>query len=82
MATKFLDRTVQEVIAFAKEEMRDPSQSWKGLCQSFCRNAYDVPAWAPSAIAAWGKIPRNQKHVGGKPSQAPRGRSPRDTCGR
>jgi hypothetical protein len=43
------------------------------LCQSFCRQAYGVPAWAPSAISAWGKIPRNQKHVGGRPSAAPRG---------
>lgn len=69
----WLDRTVEEVIAFAKAEMRDPSQSWAGLCQSFCRQAYDLPAWAPSAISAWGKIPRKQKRVGGKPSEAPRG---------
>jgi hypothetical protein len=69
----FLKRDVEEVIAFAKKEMRTPSKSWKGLCQSFCRSAYGVPAWAPSAIIAWSKIPRAQKHVGGKPSDAPRG---------
>lgn len=69
----FLKRDVQDVIDFAKKEMRTPSKSWKGLCQSFCRSAYGVPAWAPSAISAWGKIPRNQKHAGGKPENAPRG---------
>lgn len=69
----WLDRDVADVIDFAKDEMRDPSRSWAGLCQSFCRSAYGVDAWAPSAIAAWGEISRRQKHVGGKTSQAPRG---------
>jgi len=73
MATKFLNRSVADVIDFAKDEIRNPSQSWAMLCQSFCRQAYGVPAWAPSAISAWGKIPRNQKRSGGKPSDAPRG---------
>lgn len=70
--SEFLDRTVAEVIAFAKSEMRDPSQDWDHLCQSFCRQAYGVDAWAPSAIAAWGEIPRRQKHIGGKVTAAPR----------
>ena len=73
MATKFLDRSVDEVMKWANNQRKNPTQSWRMLCQSFCRQAYGVPAWAPSAISAWGKIPRNQKHVGGKPSDAPRG---------
>lgn len=71
--TKYLDRTVEEVMAWSNDQRRNPTQSWKGLCQSHCRHAYGVPAWAPSAILAWGKIPRAYKHVGGKPSAAPRG---------
>ena len=43
----WLDRDVEDVIAFAKKEMRNPSQSWRMLCQSFCRQAYGVPVWAP-----------------------------------
>lgn len=70
---KTLSRTVDEVIAWSKGQRDNPTQSWQGLCQSHCRNAYGVPAWAPSAIEAWKKIPKSEKHVGGKPSDAPRG---------
>lgn len=73
MAKKWLNRTVSDVMKFGRSQITNPTQSWNGLCQSFCRQAYGVPAWAPSAIAAWNKIPASQKHVGGKPSQAPRG---------
>jgi hypothetical protein len=73
MATKYLKRDVNDVMEWARGQRRDPSHSWAMLCQSFCRQAYGVPAWAPSAISAWGRIPRNQKHVGGRPSAAPRG---------
>ena len=70
---KYLDRTVQQVMAFGRNEITQPDREYKGLCQSFCRTAYDIPAWAPSAIAAWRRIPAEHKHRGGKPSDAPRG---------
>ena len=73
MHNKFLPRTVDEVIAWSKGQRDNPTQSWQGLCQSHCRNSYGVGAWAPSAIAAWARIPDAMKHKGGKPSDAPRG---------
>jgi hypothetical protein len=73
MATKYLKRDVADVMDWARDQRHDPSQNWAMKCQSFCRQAYGVDAWAYSAIQAWGRIPRIQKHVGGKPSAAPRG---------
>jgi hypothetical protein len=70
---KYLKKTVQQVMADARREIKAPSRGWKGMCQSFCRSMYGVPAWAGSASAAWNLIPRQHKHVGGSPSQAPRG---------
>lgn len=70
---KYLDRSVQDVMAWAKSQVKDPDRGYKGLCQSFCRSAYGVPAWAPSAVTAWEKIPAKSKHAGGSPSDAPRG---------
>ena len=72
-APKYLKKTVQQVMADARREIDTPSRNWKGMCQSFCRTMYGVPAWAPSASAAWAKIPRQHKHIGGTVSQAPRG---------
>lgn len=72
-AKKLLPRTVNEVIQWSREQRRDPTQSWAGLCQSHCRQAYGVSAWAPSAIAAWQRIPEGEKHKGGSPEDAPRG---------
>ena len=73
MAKKYLPRNINEVITWSRNQVKNPTQDWTGLCQSHCRQAYGVPAWAPSAIAAWHKIPDAQKHVGGKPKDAPRG---------
>lgn len=69
---KKLDRTVQEVMAHSRRQITEPDQDWKGMCQSHVRQAYGVPAWAPSAIAAWRRIPLEFKHRG-NPSKAPRG---------
>lgn len=69
----YLSRSVDDAIAFAERQAANPTQSWDGLCQSFCRQAYGVPAWASSAKQAWGKIPHDQKHSGGHPDDAPRG---------
>ena len=73
MAKKYLPRNVNEVITWSRNQVKDPTQDWTGLCQSHCRQAYGVPAWAGSAIIAWRKIPAAQKTAGGKPSDAPRG---------
>jgi len=73
MAKKYLPRNINEVITWSRNQVKDPTQDWTGLCQSHCRQAYGVPAWAGSAIIAWGNIPKAQKTIGGKPSDAPRG---------
>lgn len=70
---KVLPRSVDEVIAWGRDQIKNPTQDWTGKCQSFCRQSYGVRAWAPSAITAWNKIPARHKHQGGKPSEAPRG---------
>lgn len=70
---RFLDRDVDAVIRWGRQEIDHPDRSYRGLCQSFCRTAYGVPAWAPSAKAAWDRIPDAHKHRAGRPSAAPRG---------
>ena len=69
----WLKRSVEEAIEFGWEQVKAPTQDWTGLCQSFCRQSYGVPAWSGSAIGAWKKIPAKHKHAGGDPSEAPRG---------
>lgn len=69
----YLSRTVDEAIDFAERQSVNPTQSWSNLCQSFCRQAYGVSAWASSAKEAWGKIPKDKKRSGGHPEEAPRG---------
>jgi hypothetical protein len=73
MAKKYLPRNVNEVITWSRNQVKDPTQDWTGLCQSHCRQAYGVGPWAASAIIAWRAIPAAQKTVGGTPSDAPRG---------
>jgi len=73
MAKKYLSRNINEVITWSRNQVKHPTQDWTGLCQSHCRQAYGVPAWAGSAIIAWRSIPAAQKHPGIKPSSAPRG---------
>ncbi len=73
MAKKYLERNINEVITWSRNQIKDPTQDWTGLCQSHCRQAYGVGAWAGSAIIAWRAIPAAQKHPGIKPSSAPRG---------
>jgi hypothetical protein len=71
--TRYLPRSVDDAIRWSLNQSKHPSKSWKGLCQSHCRNAYGVPAWSDSAIHAWGRIPASKKHAGGNPNDAPRG---------
>lgn len=72
-SVKLLPRTVNDVIAWSRDQRDDPTQDWSGLCQSHCRQAYGVRAWAASAIIAWRLIPDAHKHKGGSPEDAPRG---------
>ena len=65
-------RFIIDAIRWSRGQITEPSQSWKGLCQSHCRTAYGLPAWAPSAIEAWRKTPKQYRHPG-KPEDAPRG---------
>jgi hypothetical protein len=68
----YLSRTPDEAIAWGRRQMTNPTQDWTLRCQSFVRQCYNVPAWAPSAQAAWDRIPNDQKVKGGHPSDAPR----------
>lgn len=68
-----LPRSVDDVISWSRNQIDHPTQSWKGLCQSHCRQAYGVAAWAPSAIDAWNSIPDGHKHHGGHVGDVPRG---------
>lgn len=70
---KVLPRTVDEVIAWGRSQIKSPTQSWFYLCQSFCRQAYGVRAWSGTALGAWERTPDKYRHPGGKPSDAPRG---------
>jgi hypothetical protein len=68
-----LHRTVHDVITFSRGQITKPTQSWDGLCQSHCRQAYGVEAWSDSAIHAWGLTPRKFKVTGRPVTAAPRG---------
>jgi hypothetical protein len=70
---KYLDRTVDEVIEWSSNQITNPTQNWYNLCQSHCRQAYGVPAWAGSAWEAWNKIPASEKTATSRPEKAPRG---------
>ena len=65
-------RSVDEAIAWGRNQVDHPTQSWSILCQSFVRNCYGVGAWAPSAYDAWLKIPDKHKNTG-PITEAPRG---------
>lgn len=50
------NRDVDGAIDWLANQSKNPTQSWKGLCQSSCRQAYGLPAWAPSATQAWAAV--------------------------
>ena len=49
-------RDVQQALERMKKQSKSPTQSWQGLCQSSVRQAYGMPAWAPSAKQAWDAV--------------------------
>lgn len=46
-------RAVEAAIRWGRRQISAPSQDWTRLCLSFVRQAYNLPAVYPSAIAAW-----------------------------
>jgi len=44
-------------VAFAERQMTNPTQSWRGLCQSFSRQSVGAEAWASTALGAWNATP-------------------------
>lgn len=68
-----LHRDADAAIAWATGQIAHPDRNYRGLCQSFCRTAYGVPAWADSAQHAWDRIPHDKRHPAASPSAAPRG---------
>jgi hypothetical protein len=69
----YLARSVDDVINWSERQISHPTQDWYNLCQSHCRQAYGVPAWAGSAWEAWNKIPAAQKTSTSNAAKAPRG---------
>lgn len=49
-------RDVEQQQAWAKAQVKNPSQSWANQCQSFSRQSYGMPAYGGSAKIAWGNI--------------------------
>jgi hypothetical protein len=80
MATKYLKRSVDDVIAWSSAQIDNPTQDWYNRCQSHCRQAYGVGVWgydpvtgSSSAWGAWKQIPGNKKTESSKVENAPRG---------
>ena len=46
-------RNVDKAIEWMEKQSKNPSQSWKGLCQSTCRQAYSMGPFGSSAKDAW-----------------------------
>ena len=65
-------RTVDEAIEWGQGQIDNPTQSWKGLCQSFVRSAMHAPAWSTTAYDAWLRIPEKHRNTG-PIEEAPRG---------
>ena len=55
--------TVDQALAFARNEWHNGAPVWQGQCQHFTRTCYGVPAWQPSALLAWEHIPDKHKTV-------------------
>ena len=55
-------RTGEEAIEWFKHQIDHPSKNWAGLCQSSVRTSLGLPAWAPSAKAAFNATPVRELH--------------------
>jgi hypothetical protein len=60
-------RSTAEAIAWAREQVKDPSRSYYRLCLGFVARAYGWSAsGTPRAIDAWNQAPASTKHAGDK----------------
>ena len=55
-------KSLDEAMEYARNQIHHPTQGWKCLCQSFSRNTWGLPAYAPSAKVAWLTQPKTFKH--------------------
>ncbi|NBQ37507.1 MAG: hypothetical protein EBU42_08085 [Synechococcus sp.] len=53
---------MEQALAWMEKQSKSPSQDWTCLCQSSVRQAYGMPAWAPSAKQAWDAVGSKYKH--------------------
>lgn len=63
---------VSDVLKWCQQETRHPSRNWQGLCQSFSRTAWQLPAFGRSAKIAFHAIPAAHRHRS-KPEAVPAG---------
>lgn len=64
---------VREALEWARGQIDHPSQSWQGLCQSFSRQTWGLPAFGTSARNAWHAIPDKYRHGPSRPEDIPAG---------
>lgn len=57
-------RTIQQAMEWAQGMNGKPAPGGPHHCQELIRTAYGLPAWAPSALDAWKRIPHDQLHPG------------------
>ena len=55
-------RTTHDVAEWCRNQVKNPTQDWQGLCLSFTRQAWGLPVIAPNAKAAWQLIPHKHRH--------------------
>jgi hypothetical protein len=60
-------RTYDEALAFARDEVKNPSKDWYNLCQMFSRRTFGAAAWAPSAREAFNATPAAHRHTSWPP---------------
>lgn len=66
-------RDFRQALDHAAAEHDHPSQDWEGFCQKFVRSCYGIPSLFGSAFAQWVGADPEDRHAGGKPSDAPLG---------
>ena len=57
------NRDVDGALKWMRDQSKNPTQSWKALCQSSVRQSYKMPAWAGSANDAWRAVDKKYRHT-------------------
>ena len=55
-------RSIKKQQEWAKGQIKNPSQDWTGMCQSFSRQSYGMGGFGGSATIAWGNVSDKYKH--------------------